>query len=194
MNHSTKIILNSKIIRLAGIHLLLILTLTGQVLAQTRFDFSEYQKDSGIMIEAQDTNTLKIIWPASKRLKGEMILDFRSDQPLIKSLGVSENGKPAKIITSLLDPVTSLTIGERDKQKVAEGYQGMVFFEKLWQQPHQTYPVILTNRAAHIFSEANRATVSISSITASSFTGELRFTFYRNSPLIHMDTVVSTHE
>ncbi len=137
---------------------------------------------------------MKITWPTAKRLKGEVILNFRADQPLITSLGVSKNGQPVKTIASQLDPVTSLTIGERDPKKAAEGYQGMVFFEKLWQQPHQTYLVTLTNHTARISSEANRTTISIGGVTAGSFNGELRFTFYRNSPLIHMDTVVSTHE
>lgn len=202
MNHSPTKSLDSILVtrqirqgfKSISVQVLLIVSLAGTACAQTKFDFSGYQKDSGIAVVAADTNTLRITWPASRNLQAEMILDFHAGQPLIRSLGVSENGEPVKIIASRLDPVTSLTIGERDKQKAAEGYQGMVFFEKLWQQPHQSYPVTLTNRSARISSVENRTTISISRVTAGSFTGELRFTFYRNSPLIHAETVISTHE
>jgi hypothetical protein len=181
-------------IGLIGIQLLFMMSLAGSVSAQTKFDFSEYQKDSGIAVVSDDTNTLRITWPTAKNLQAEMIMDFRPDQPLIRSLGFSEHGGPARIIATRLDPVTTLTIGERDKQKAAEAFQGMVFFEKLWQRPYQTYLVTLTNRNARVSSIGSRVTISVGGVTAGSFTGELRFTFYRNSPLIHAETVVSTHE
>ncbi|MEY4918426.1 MAG: hypothetical protein RL616_2339, partial [Verrucomicrobiota bacterium] len=88
----------------------------------------------------------------------------------------------------------TLTVGERDAKKAAEGFQEMVFFEKLWQQPHQSFAVTLTNRTARISSEGARTTVSVGGVTVGSFTGELQFTFYRNSPLIHADTVIHTPE
>lgn len=195
MKHSPKISSDlMQAVGFTGLTLLLMTGLAGPVCAADKFDFSEYQPDSGITVAADGTDTLRITWPSSPSRRAEMILDFRADQPLIRSLGVSENGGPVKAIATRLDPVTSLTIGERDAKKAAEAYQGMVFFEKLWQQPHQTFPVILTNRAARISSTANRATVRIRGVTAGSFTGELRFTFYRNSPLIHAETVVSTHD
>ena len=153
-------------IRSISVRALLMVSLTRTVCAQDKFDFGAYQKNSGIAIVAEGTNTLRVAWPASKKLQAEMILDFSAGQPLIRSLGISANGEPVKIIARQLDPVTSLTIGERDKQKAAEGFQGMVFFEKLWQQPHQTYPVTMTNRAAHISSTAGRATIRISGVTA----------------------------
>ena len=162
--------------------------------AQTKFDFNEYRKDSGITVISESTNTLRITWPTSKTGQAEMVLDFQADQPLIKSLGISENGHPVRIIARQLDPVTTLTIGERDKQKAAEGYQGMVFFEKLWEQPHQTYPATLAKTSARISSTNSRVTVSIAGVSSGSFAGDLRFTFYRNSPLIHAETVVTTHE
>ena len=103
------------------------ISLFGSADAQSQSgDFSEYRKDSGIIVVSENTNALRITWPTSKTLtqQAEMILDFNADQPLIKSLGVSEDGRPVRIIASQLDPVTTLTIGERDKQKAAEGYRG----------------------------------------------------------------------
>ena len=164
------------------------------VFAQSKFDFSGYRKDAGITVLADDQNTLRVTWPSAKNSQAEMLLDFRPDQPLIRSLGASERGQPTQIIMTRLDPVTTLTIGERDPQKAAEAFQGMVFFDKLWQRPHQTRLVTLTNRSARISSDASRVTVCVGGVSAGSFTGELSFTFYHNSPLIHMETVIRTHE
>ena len=178
--------------RLAGLWLLL--CLPEIIFAQNHFDFTAYQKTSGINVTADGADALRISWPTAKKVSAEMVLDFRADQPLVRSLGVSENGGAVKIIATQLSPVTTLTVGERDAKKAAEGFQEMVFFEKLWQQPHQSFAVTLTNRTARVSSEGSRTTVSVGGVAAGSFTGELQFTFYRNSPLIRADTVIHTHE
>ncbi len=200
MNHLSPVIINPspseslRRFRRISLRLLFCVCLTGPAFAQTGFDFSKYDKGSGILVTSEDPSTLRINWHIAKDVQAQMLLDFRPDQPLIKSLGVSKDGQPLRIIATRLDPVTTLTIGERDKQKAAESFQGMVFFEKLWQQPHQTYFVALTNRSARISSAESRVTVSVGGVTAGSFSGELQFTFYRDSPLIHTETVVSTHD
>jgi hypothetical protein len=168
--------------------------LTTVATAQVAIDLSQYQKGCGINVVAKDTNTLRITWPTSKNSQGEMRIDLRPGEPLIQSLSLSEGRKPAKVIATRLDPVTTLTIGERDKKKAEEGFRGMVFFENPRELPYETYPVKLTRKKVRVSSNNQRVTVSVGDVSAGSFTGDLRFTFYRNSPLVHAETVVSTSE
>lgn len=173
---------------------LALLLLPGVAMAQVPIDLSQYREGSGISVLARGTNALQISWPASKEGRAEMIIDLRPDQPLIQSLAWQERRKPAVVIAAGLDPVATLTIGERDKKKFEEAYRGMVFFENPRQKPYTTHPVVLTRKSVRVASEGTRVTVSIGEVSAGSFSGELRFTVYRNSPLIHAETVVSTRE
>src|SRR2546427_674883 len=91
--------------------------------AQAKIDFSQYRKDGGIAVAASSPDTLQITWTPGKNLQAEIIFDLRDGQPLIRSLGISEPGKPIRYIATELNPVTTLTIGERDKQKADEGFQ-----------------------------------------------------------------------
>src|ERR1051325_125823 len=156
--------------------------------AQVEVDLSQYRSDLGITVAVKGGDTLQITWPTSKTDRGEMMIDLRPDQPLIQSLGLAEGRKPAKVIATKLDPVTTLTIGQRDRKKFEEAFRGMVFFENLRQKPYETHTVMLTRKNVRVSSNGPRATVSIGEVSAGSFSGELRFTFYRNSPLIHAET------
>lgn len=162
--------------------------------AGIEINLSEYQPNSNIKVEAREADTLKITWPTAKNVRGEMIFDLRANQPLIRSLGITEARTPVKIIATKLDPVTTLTIGERDRKKYEQSFRGMVFFENPRQKPHETYPVVLTKHSVRVASNGPRVTVGIGDVSAGSFTGELRFTFYPNSPLIHAEAVVRTKE
>jgi hypothetical protein len=174
--------------------LVLVTGTTAMCAPQVEVDLSGYRADSGIAVTNRDANKLQIVWPAGKNLRAEMLLDLNPDAPLIQSLSLQEGRKPAKLIAAGLDPVATLTIGERDKKKYDEAFRGMVFFENPRQKPYTTHPVTLTRQSVRVVTEGTRSTVSIGEISAGSFTGELRFTFYRNSPLIHAETVVSTRE
>jgi hypothetical protein len=57
-----------------------------------------------------------------------------------------------------------------------------------------THTVTLTKRRVRVTSHGSRVTVSVGEVSTGSFRGDLRFTFYPNSPLIHAGTVVHTHE
>lgn len=162
--------------------------------AQIPVDLSNYRSDSVVTVSQATPDALQISWPASKTSRGGMILDLRPDQPLIRALSLAEGNQPAKTITTQLDPVTTLTIGERDKKKHDEAFRGMVFFENPRQKPYETHTVTLTKTKARVFNTGQRVTVCIGDVAAGSFRGELRFTFYPNSPLIHAEAVMSTSE
>lgn len=162
--------------------------------AQIAVDFSAYQTNSPIQVRAKDADTLQITWPTSPSARGEMLLDLRPDATLIQSLGWTEKDQPPRIIATKLDPVTTLTIGERDKKKYDEAFRGMVFFENPRQKPYQTHLVKLTKTKARVFNTGPRVTVCIGDVSAGSFQGELRFTFYPNSSLLQAETVLRTTE
>ena len=173
---------------------LLALGLARGSFAQVEVDLSQYQPGSGIVVAAKDANTVQITWPTAKNIRGEMVVDLRPDQPLIQSLSLLEGSKPARVVATRLDPVTTLTIGERDKKKVEDAFRGMVFFENPRQRPYETCTVTLIKKKVWVSSNGSRVTVRISEVSAGSFTGDLRFTFYPNSPLIRGEAVVSTHD
>ena len=157
-------------------------------------DLSHYRADSGIRVVSPDASLLKISWPISAGMSGQMILNLTPDQPLIQSCGYSHGHQPVQNLATQLDPVTTLTIGERDPEKAAKAFQGMVFFENPRERPYQTYLVSLTKTGVRVVSEGSRTTIIIGGATAGSFKGDFRLTFYRNSPLIRAETVVTTDE
>ena len=157
-------------------------------------DFSRYSADSGVSVVSADASSLKIQWPISPGLAGQVILDLSPDDPLIRSIGYSNGSKPPQVIATKLDPVTTLTIGERDKDKAVKGFRGMVFFENPRERLNQTFAVSLVKNHARVVSEGSRTTLVIGEASAGSFKGDFRLTFYRNSPIIRAETVVTTDE
>src|SRR5262245_58493629 len=183
-----------RIVSAASLQLLLTLLFVGAASAQMEVDLSQYRNDSEISVVASNRNMLEVSWPTSKNTKAQMVFDLRNGQPLIESIKLKVKDESAKVLATRLEPVTTLTIGERDKKKFEEAFQGMVFFENPRQKPYETHLVTLTKEKVRVSSNNSRVTISIGHVSAGSFSGDLRFTFYCNSPLVHAETVVSTHE
>ena len=81
--------------------------------------------------------------------------------------------------------MTLLTVGSRDSKNP----QGCgAFFDNTPRRPYETYVVTLGKRHVQTTNNGTRTTVSLAEASAGGFRGELRFTFYRNSPLIHVET------
>ncbi len=114
-----------------------------------------------------------------------------SNKPLIESLGVAPAGKDIRTIATGLNPVTLLTVGERDL-KLRNGWT--VFFDKVPLKPYATFLAKLGERQFTVSSQGARTTVSVGKLSAGNFRGEQQFTFYRNSPLILAEAVMSTEE
>ncbi len=173
---------------------LISVTLAANVAVAATVDLTQHRADSGINVISPDSSALQIRWPISSDVTGEVILDLASDKPLFRSIGYSKGKRPVQMIASGLDPVTTLTIGERDKDKAVRGFRGMVFFENPRERPHQTYAVSLVKNRVRVVSEGSRTTVIIGEASAGSFKGDFRLTFYRNSQIILAETVVTTDE
>ena len=157
--------------------------------------FENFSQHSPVEVKELDSDTLRVTWPISTKARGEVILNLAAHQPLIRSLGTATGSQPVQPIATQLDPVMTLTIGERDKDIAAKAFRNMVFFEKLNRQPHAAYAVkLVKDRVRVVGGAADRVTVRVGSIKAGSFNGDLQFTFYPNCPLVHVETVISTKD
>lgn len=164
-----------------------------QLLASSITD--PFQIPFNMVISQPTTNSVRVMWRISQKSYGEMIFNLTDGQPLIQSFATSIDGKTFHPIATQLDPVMTLTVGERDKKTAAEAFRGMVFFEKLNRQPHQSYPVKLKkDRLRFVKGGRERTTVCIGTVTAGSFSGEMQFTFYPGSPFVHAETVLTTKD
>ncbi|MBC8137288.1 MAG: hypothetical protein H8F28_15520 [Fibrella sp.] len=163
-----------------------------QNVAQTPIpiDLQGYRKGAGATVVTEKAR-LRVAWSISKGNHGTLVLNLEKGKPLIESLGIVSGGKSPKIIARQLDPAALLTIGERDLNSPA---RWVAFFDNPHKRPHKTVPVVLDKQSVRISSEGARTTIIIGKVSADSFHGDLRFTFYRNSPLIHVEYVVSTNE
>jgi hypothetical protein len=173
---------------------LISITLAANVAAAATVDLTQHHADSGISVISPDSSSLQIRWPISTGMTGQVVLDLSSDKPLFRSVGYSSGTQPVQLIATALDPVTTLTIGERDKDKAVRGFRGMVFFENPRERPHQTHAVSLVKNRVRVVSEGSRTTVIIGEASAGSFKGDFRLTFYPNSQIILAETVVATDE
>lgn len=139
----------------------------------------------------QTPTRVSVTWPISPEQSGHAVFNLDPSQPLITSLGLASGDAPPETIATGLDPVTLLTIGERDLKNPA-GW--VAFFDDPPLRPHKTVPVVLGPRAAKVTTTGTHTTVRLAAVTAGSFHGDLRVTFYDNSPLLHVETVLSTEE
>ena len=146
--------------------------------------------DSGVVLEQSETQ-LRLTWPISAAENGVAVFSLDETKPLIESLGITAQGQPATVVMKTLNPVTLLTVGSRDS-KNPQGWGA--FFDKTSTRPYETFLVVLGKRRVQTTNEGNRMTVSLAEASGGGFSGDLRFTFYRNSPLIHVETVMMTKE
>jgi hypothetical protein len=146
--------------------------------------------ESGVLVE-QSGSRVQVTWPISSEETGLAVFSMDEQKPLIQSLGIATKGQPIRSIITALNPATVLTIGSRD----ANNPQGWgAFFDKTSLRPHQSYLVVLGKRSVLVTHQGTHTTVRLADASASSFHGDVRVTFYRHSPLLHFETVLTTQE
>ncbi|WP_435015834.1 hypothetical protein TA3x_003387 [Tundrisphaera sp. TA3] len=151
---------------------------------------SPSRADSGVIVE-ETRGRVTATWPISADERGRIEFSLDADRSLIGTIRVIPAAGAEVELASGLNPVTTLTVGSRNLKDPA-GW--VAFFDNPPRRPHETFPVKLGRRRAVVTSEGSRTTVSVAEVSAGPFRGDLRFTFYRNSPLIQAETVVSTQE
>lgn len=157
--------------------------------AQVRADFSLNKAKNQVRVR-QDGTQLRATWPMAKGEYGVLSLELRPNLPLIREMGVapSPNGKAVSLLQNV-EPVTVLTVGTRDLSNPA-GW--VAFFDDPPKRPHQSYRATLAKSSARIESIGQQSTIIIGGLSAGPFSGDLRFTLYPGTRLIHVQAVVST--
>ena len=146
--------------------------------------------ESGVILEQSETR-LRVTWSMSAEENGVAVFSLNERKPLIESLGVAAKGEAPVVIMRALNPVTLLTVGSRDS-KNPQGWGA--FFDNTPRRHYETYVMTLGQRHVQTTNHGTRTTISLAAAKAGSFDGDVRFTFYRNSPLIHLETVLTTQE
>jgi len=145
---------------------------------------------SSVTVEQRGTQ-VQVTWPISSGESGTAVFSLDEKKPLIESLAIAAKGQPATVVMRTLNPVTLLTVGSRDS-KNPQGWGA--FFDNTPRRPYETHLVTLGRRRVQTTNHGTRTTVSLAEASGGGFRGDVRFTFYRNSPLIHAETVLTTQE
>lgn len=154
-----------------------------QAFAQQRVAFSNFNKKNGAEVKIAN-NQFTVSWPAGNNEKGQLVLDLDQSKALFKSLGLS-----SKTIVSDLDPVFLLTIGKRDLVS-QNGWN--IFFDKVPLKPFSSHRIAFDKQNATISSAGSRTIITIGTMSAPGFSGNLEITVYNGSPLVNIAAVMST--
>lgn len=154
------------------------------------FPFGVLAAESGVRLEQSETQ-LRVTWPMSAAENGVAVFSLDEKKPLIESLSVATRGQAPVTVMRTLNPVTLLTIGSRDS-KNPQGWGA--FFDNTPKRPYETHLLALGKRRVQTTNHGARTTISLAEVSGGGFKGDVRFTFYRNSPLLHVETVVTTQD
>ena len=131
---------------------------------------------------------VRLTWPVSATQTGEIVFNLNpaSNQPLIERMALG-----AVTVVRGVDPVTFLTIGERDLRNPA-GW--VAFFDNPPLRSHQTLPAVLKKTRVRVTTAGARTRLRFDEVTVGGFRGGLEISVFRHSPMIFIETVVSTGE
>ncbi|PSL34495.1 hypothetical protein CLV42_10266 [Chitinophaga ginsengisoli] len=150
---------------------------------QVKVDMKGYRQANGTLV-TQQGQSLEISWPAGNTFKGRVVFDLSPSQPLFKTISLGQQQ-----IAASIEPAFLLSVGKRDLIS-QNGWN--IFFDKVPQKPHQSYPLTLQKTTVSVRTAGNRTIASIGPIAAETFSGMLEVTFYNGSPLFNIAAVVST--
>ncbi|HXI51765.1 MAG TPA: hypothetical protein VNH84_09675 [Candidatus Saccharimonadales bacterium] len=159
-------------------------------------DFSRYTPACGVNVRARG-DRLDVSWPMGSGEWGRATFNFAPGGSLLELLGIASDATGAAVpLLQNVAPVTFLTVGTREAPSGRPPTMPVwnVFFDKPAKRPFQTYASRLQPKQARVTSEGRRASVSVGDLTIGPFTGELQFTFYATSRLVHVEAVVQTQE
>ena len=188
-------------------HLLAVVLASGGAVAAAAegvpVDLSGYRPDCGVLVR-DDGGGLTLTWRIdSSPDEGQgtrLRLDLRPGHPLIAELNPTAGDPPPDRRGAFLDHgadfATFVTVGTRVGE--AGRPPGMspfnAFFDAPARRPHRTYKASLDRKWARVTSQGRRATVTLGDVTAGPFSGTLQLTFSAKSPLIHVETVLTTQQ
>ena len=150
-------------------------------------DVARFDASSGSAV-ATGPKELRLSWPVTSSENAEITfnLDPAPNQPLIERLAIG-----GRTVMRRVQPVTLLTIGERDL-RAPSGW--VAFFDNPPLRSHRTVPAVLKKATVSVASAGASTIVRVGEVTAGSFRGAIEISVFRNSPLIFVETVVTTDE
>ncbi|MHA4894867.1 CehA/McbA family metallohydrolase domain-containing protein [Pedobacter sp. PWIIR3] len=168
---------------------LLFLLCSATLSAQVKINTEKFNRKSEASFSSKG-DVLELKWPVGNGNYGIAQLNMRAGQPLFQTISIGTKA-PYKTITSNVDPAFLLSIGKRDLVS-QNGWN--IFFDKVPLKPFKTFPIVLEKTAAKIASIGSRTIITISSMHADRFEGDLEITFYNGSPMFNVAAVMSTKE
>ena len=147
-------------------------------------------RDSSSEIQIERTGErLSMAWELKKNKRAKITFGLRSTDALIESLQFN-TGKASKTILRSANPEFQLFIGERNLAK----NKWTVFFDNPDTRPYSNGNLELNLKNITIDQRLLRATVKFGDLSFEDFSGQLCFTVYSGSPLVHLEAVIKTEK
>ena len=163
----------------------------GLICAQTAYavavDTKSYDPASGVVVRIAG-EALVMEWDTPEG-STKLTLNISGQGALVRSITVTpDEGKPVEVLRDI-DPVTVLTVGQRDLKKRG-GWT--IFFDRTSRKPSESGRLTLKLKSVVVRSVGRRCIVELGGLEGQSFSGKLRFTLYAGCDLIHLQSVVQT--
>lgn len=165
----------------------------GFICAQTAYavpvDTKSYDPASGVVVRVAG-EALVIRWDTPEG-STELTLNISGRGALVRSIAVASGGGKPVVVLRDADPVTMLSVGERDLKKRG-GWT--IFFDRTSRKPSESGQLTLKLKSVVVRSLGRRCIVELGGLEGQSFSGKLRFTLYAGCDLIHLQAIVQTQK
>ena len=152
-------------------------------------DMTTYEPDCGVKVNAKD-DSLTARWETPEGIT-VLTLDVSGQGALVRSIAVGlGDSEPVGVLRDA-NPVTVLTVGERDLKKRG-GWT--IFFDRVDRKPSESGLLNLKLKSATVRSVGRRCFVEFDRLEGEAFSGKLRFTLYAGCDLIHVQAIVQTQK
>ncbi len=166
-------------------------------LAQVPVDFSNYDTSCGVDI-GRSNDDLAVRWAASDGVACAVIFNIEAGpgHPLLKVLSLaSATNQPQVTLAQDIDVDFRLAVGSRTSSKAFNKgipYWPYVFFDQVSASSHESPKLDL--RRVRVESAGERATITFSSLSCTSFAGDLVCEIYSGSPLLHLSASMEPNQ
>lgn len=152
-------------------------------------DLSQYNSACGIQITTTKSH-IDVSWSLERHgTQAKFRFDLNTQRPLIQSISLRSSRDADRVMATGMDAFVSLRVGDRDLEKRA-GWT--IFFDRMQRKPHEVFQAKLDRANVKVESRARRAMVTIGDVIAGPFRGQLRWTFFADSPLILQEAILTT--
>ena len=160
-----------------------------QVVFAVPVDLKSYDPACGVAVRHND-DVLIARWQTPEG-STELTLNLLGGRALVHSVAVGSGQAKPVVILRDVNPVTVLSIAERDLEK-RNGWT--IFFDHVDRKPSKSGPLVLKLKGVAARSMGRRCVIDLDGLEGQGFSGKLRFTLYAGCDLVHVQAVVTTQE